>query len=235
MPAARELLLDAAFTALGTRPWHGVRMVDVAAAAGVSRQTLYNEFGSKDGLARALVRREAETFLAGVEHSLATARDATGPDTTGPDTTGPDTTGPDTTGPDTAGRDPVNAGDRCAAAALWTLRTARANPFVRAALTGCRGDRLPPAAAPSVPAPRAGREARPPRGALSPGALVGRIRDSVAGAVGADAPGLPPDAVLRACEAAVRLTLSYVVAPAPSDEEVAAEVAGLVRALLAQE
>ncbi|MFI0910120.1 TetR family transcriptional regulator [Streptomyces abikoensis] len=225
MPAARELLLDAAFTALGTRPWHGVRMVDVAAAAGVSRQTLYNEFGSKDGLARALVRREAETFLAGVEHSLATARDATAPDTTGPDATGPDT----------AGRDPADAGDRCAAAALWTLRTARANPFVRAALTGCRGDRLPPAAAPSVPAPRAGREARPPRGALSPGALVGRIRDSVAGAVGADAPGLPPDAVLRACEAAVRLTLSYVVAPAPSDEEVAAEVAGLVRALLAQE
>ncbi|MEU8580675.1 TetR family transcriptional regulator [Streptomyces abikoensis] len=214
MPAARELLLDAAFTALGTRPWHGVRMVDVAAAAGVSRQTLYNEFGSKDGLARALVRREAETFLAGVEHALATARDADAPDA--------------------ADRDPARAGDRCAAAALWTLRTARANPFVRAALTGCRGDRLPPAAAPSVPAPRAGREARPPRGALSPGALVGRIRDSVAGAVGADAPGLPPDAVLRACEAAVRLTLSYVVAPAPSDEEVAAEVAGLVRALLTQ-
>ncbi|MCC3776937.1 TetR family transcriptional regulator [Streptomyces sp. UNOB3_S3] len=213
MPAARELLLDAAFTALGTRPWHGVRMVDVAAAAGVSRQTLYNEFGSKDGLARALVRREAETFLGGVEHALATARDAVDA---------------------AAAAAGAAAGDRCAAAALWTLRTARVNPFVRAALTGCRGDRLPPAAAPSVPAPRAGREARSPRGALSPGALVERIRDSVAGAVGADAPGLPPDAVLRACEAAVRLTLSYVVAPAPSDEEVAAEVAGLVRALLAE-
>ncbi len=39
-------------------------MVDVAAAAGVSRQTLYNEFGSKDGLARALVRREADGYLA---------------------------------------------------------------------------------------------------------------------------------------------------------------------------
>ncbi|MEH6379323.1 helix-turn-helix domain-containing protein, partial [Streptomyces sp. KLMMK] len=73
MPAARELLLDAAFAALRTRPWNGVRMVDVAAAAGVSRQTLYNEFGSKDGLARALVRREAETFLAGVERALAAA------------------------------------------------------------------------------------------------------------------------------------------------------------------
>jgi AcrR family transcriptional regulator len=47
-------------------------MVDVAAAAGVSRQTLYNEFGSKEGLARALVRREADGYLAGVERALAT-------------------------------------------------------------------------------------------------------------------------------------------------------------------
>ena len=46
-------------------------MVDVAAAAGVSRQTLYNEFGSKEGLARALVRREADGYLAGVERALA--------------------------------------------------------------------------------------------------------------------------------------------------------------------
>ncbi|SMQ18789.1 transcriptional regulator, TetR family [Streptomyces sp. Ag82_O1-12] len=71
MPAARESLLDAAYTALVRRPWSAVRMVDVAAAAGVSRQTLYNEFGSKDGLARALVRREADGFLAGVDRALA--------------------------------------------------------------------------------------------------------------------------------------------------------------------
>ncbi|WP_409469803.1 TetR/AcrR family transcriptional regulator [Streptomyces sp. HC307] len=76
MPAARESLLDAAYTALARRPWAAVRMVDVAAAAGVSRQTLYNEFGSKDGLARALVRREADGYLAGVERALATHSDA---------------------------------------------------------------------------------------------------------------------------------------------------------------
>ncbi|MBX9361746.1 TetR/AcrR family transcriptional regulator [Streptomyces massasporeus] len=70
MPAARESLLDAAYAALVRRPWSAVRMVDVAAAAGVSRQTLYNEFGSKDGLARALVRREADGFLAGVDRAL---------------------------------------------------------------------------------------------------------------------------------------------------------------------
>ncbi|MFH9128214.1 TetR/AcrR family transcriptional regulator [Streptomyces griseoaurantiacus] len=71
MPAARESLLDAAFAASTSRPWSAVRMVDVAAAAGVSRQTLYNEFGSKEGLSRALVRREADAYLVGVERVLA--------------------------------------------------------------------------------------------------------------------------------------------------------------------
>nr|WP_167307808.1 MULTISPECIES: TetR/AcrR family transcriptional regulator [Streptomyces] len=63
-------MLDAAYAALARRPWSAVRMVDVAASAGVSRQTLYNEFGSKEGLARALVRREADGYLAGVERAL---------------------------------------------------------------------------------------------------------------------------------------------------------------------
>ncbi|MCX4698025.1 TetR/AcrR family transcriptional regulator [Streptomyces sp. NBC_01352] len=76
MPAARESLLDAAYTALARRPWSAVRMVDVAAAAGVSRQTLYNEFGSKEGLARALVRREADGYLVGVERALTANGDA---------------------------------------------------------------------------------------------------------------------------------------------------------------
>jgi AcrR family transcriptional regulator len=76
MPAARESLLDAAGAALTRRPWSAVRMVDVASAAGVSRQTLYNEFGSKEGLARALVRREADGYLAGVERALASTADA---------------------------------------------------------------------------------------------------------------------------------------------------------------
>lgn len=74
MPTAREALLDAAESALATLPWTAVRMVDVAARAGVSRQTLYNEFGSKDGLARALIRRAADGYLAGVEQALRSAR-----------------------------------------------------------------------------------------------------------------------------------------------------------------
>ncbi|MFF2400177.1 TetR/AcrR family transcriptional regulator [Streptomyces goshikiensis] len=71
MPAARESLLEAAGAALSARPWPAVRMVDVAAAAGVSRQTLYNEFGGKAGLGRALVRREADLYLSGVDRALA--------------------------------------------------------------------------------------------------------------------------------------------------------------------
>ncbi|MDI3408701.1 TetR/AcrR family transcriptional regulator [Streptomyces cavernicola] len=70
MSAARESLLDAACASLARRPWPVVRMVDVAALAGVSRQTLYNEFGSKDGLARSLVRRETDAYLAGFERAL---------------------------------------------------------------------------------------------------------------------------------------------------------------------
>ncbi|MCC3767737.1 TetR/AcrR family transcriptional regulator [Streptomyces sp. UNOC14_S4] len=211
MPAARELLLDAAYAALDRRPWNGVRMVDVAAAAGVSRQTLYNEFGSKAGLARALVRREADALLAGVERALADA------------------------GPE------ADAGARCAAAAGWILRTARANPLVRAALTGCRGDRLPAVAAPSVPFPRGGSGLPVVRGTPTPWALADAIRDRAVRAVARGAghraagPEAPvPEAVPWACEAAVRLTLSYVIAPAPSSEEAAGHVARLVRALLGE-
>ncbi|MFF3602226.1 TetR/AcrR family transcriptional regulator [Streptomyces sp. NPDC002463] len=71
MANAREALLDAALAALAHHPWSAVRMSDLAAAARVSRQTLYNEFGSKDGLARALVRREADAYLHGVRRLLA--------------------------------------------------------------------------------------------------------------------------------------------------------------------
>ncbi|MFE4875086.1 TetR/AcrR family transcriptional regulator [Streptomyces sp. NPDC056682] len=77
MSTARESLLDAALSALAGLPWSGVRMVDVASAAGVSRQTLYNEFGSKHGLARALVRREADVYLRGVDRVLAEHADPT--------------------------------------------------------------------------------------------------------------------------------------------------------------
>ncbi len=45
-------------------------MEDVGAAAGVSRQTVYNEFGDKLGLARAVLLRHTERFLDGIDETL---------------------------------------------------------------------------------------------------------------------------------------------------------------------
>lgn len=45
-------------------------MAGVAAHAGVSRQTLYNAFGSRPDLARAYVSREADRFLTAVDAAV---------------------------------------------------------------------------------------------------------------------------------------------------------------------
>ncbi len=66
----RDTLLDAARNELEQRDWSEVTMADVAAAAGVSRQTLYNEFGSREAFAQAFVLREAGRFIAAVESAL---------------------------------------------------------------------------------------------------------------------------------------------------------------------
>jgi AcrR family transcriptional regulator len=60
----RERLLDAAQTAIESAGWSSVTMSGVAVASGVSRQTVYNEFGTKHGLAEQLALRELERFLA---------------------------------------------------------------------------------------------------------------------------------------------------------------------------
>lgn len=81
---ARDLLRDRVLEAVGElladRPWSKVSMAAVAAHVGVSRQTLYNAFGSRHELAQAYVEREADRFLAGVDvavrHSAAEPREA---------------------------------------------------------------------------------------------------------------------------------------------------------------
>jgi AcrR family transcriptional regulator len=66
----RDRLLDAGRDQLTGRTWSEVTMAEIAAAAGVSRQTLYNEFGSRDEFGQALVIREGERFLDAVEQAL---------------------------------------------------------------------------------------------------------------------------------------------------------------------
>lgn len=72
--AARQLLRETLFGAardeLQQRAWSEITMADVASAAGVSRQTLYKEFGSRDEFAQAFVIHEGERFLDGVEAAV---------------------------------------------------------------------------------------------------------------------------------------------------------------------
>lgn len=59
----RERLMDAAYAEVVAGRWTQQRMADIASAAEVSRQTLYNVFGSKEGLLQAVVVREADSLL----------------------------------------------------------------------------------------------------------------------------------------------------------------------------
>src|ERR1044072_2663272 len=66
----RETLFGAARDALEQGSWSEITMADIASAAGVSRQTLYKEFGSRDEFAQAFVIHEGERFLDGVEAAV---------------------------------------------------------------------------------------------------------------------------------------------------------------------
>ncbi|WP_436493502.1 TetR family transcriptional regulator [Actinokineospora sp. HUAS TT18] len=67
----RDTLLSAAGDLLRERPWPELTMAEVAKAAGVSRQTLYKEFLSRQGFAQAYILREADRFLRDVEAAVA--------------------------------------------------------------------------------------------------------------------------------------------------------------------
>lgn len=66
----RDTIVDAARARTIDAGWDAVRMGGVATTAGVSRQTVYNEFGSKAGLAEALARREVDRFVGDVRAAL---------------------------------------------------------------------------------------------------------------------------------------------------------------------
>lgn len=72
--AARELLRQTLFGAardqLAERTWSEITMSDIAAAAGVSRQTLYKEFGNRNEFGLAFVINEGEHFLDDVEAAV---------------------------------------------------------------------------------------------------------------------------------------------------------------------
>jgi len=61
--ATGERILVAAAEMTAEVGWSGVTMSALAARVGVSRQTVYNEWGSRDRLAEAMVLRELGAFL----------------------------------------------------------------------------------------------------------------------------------------------------------------------------
>lgn len=65
-----DTALDALHDLLLERAWPAVTMAAVATATGVSRQSLYNEFGSRSGLATAYAIRLTNALVAVVEAAL---------------------------------------------------------------------------------------------------------------------------------------------------------------------
>ncbi|GAA4901200.1 TetR family transcriptional regulator [Actinomycetospora succinea] len=67
----RERVLATAHEHTVERGWERVRVGEIAVDSGVSRPTLYREFGNKDGLGEALMTREAERFFTAIGGALA--------------------------------------------------------------------------------------------------------------------------------------------------------------------
>ena len=66
----RDAVLDVAAEEVIAHGWDGLQVRAVATRAGVSRQTLYNAFGDKHGLAEALILRLLDRFLDGIDAAV---------------------------------------------------------------------------------------------------------------------------------------------------------------------
>ena len=66
----RERVVDAAVRLTAEVGWSQVTMARLAEQVGVSRQTVYNEVGTKPGLAEAMILRELDRFLGVVNEAF---------------------------------------------------------------------------------------------------------------------------------------------------------------------
>ena len=66
----RDSILDGMREMLLTRDWSSITLSDVAKAAGISRQTIYNEFGSRQGLAQGYALRLADRLVDAVDGAI---------------------------------------------------------------------------------------------------------------------------------------------------------------------
>lgn len=67
---AGDTILDALREELLTKDWSAVTLADVARTAGVSRQTIYNEFGSRRGLAQGYALRLADRMVDHIDDAI---------------------------------------------------------------------------------------------------------------------------------------------------------------------
>ena len=75
MTDLRQRLLDEAAVFTAENGWASLTMAKLGQRVGVSRQTVYNELGSKPALADAIVAQELAKFLAAVEEELSSTDD----------------------------------------------------------------------------------------------------------------------------------------------------------------
>jgi len=176
-------VLDVALGMHADGTWSRIAMRQIASAAGVSRQTLYNEFGHRDGITRALLERETNRLLDGVDRRWHQVR----------------------------GRG-AEHGDCLTAAMSWVLTASRSHPLLHDVLTGQS---------------HGSASAKGGRGLAGATTQLCRRLTAAAG------PGGPcrPDQ-LRAVEAVVRMTLSYLLVPAETHQQARSQIAHAARALL---
>lgn len=70
----RDSVLDAMYEQLLRKDWSAITLSDIAQAAGISRQTIYNEFGSRHGLAQGYAIRLADRMVAAIDEALGSHR-----------------------------------------------------------------------------------------------------------------------------------------------------------------
>ncbi|MDF3337178.1 TetR family transcriptional regulator [Mycolicibacterium septicum] len=66
----RDSILDGMRELLVTRDWSAITLSHVAQVAGISRQTIYNEFGSRQGLAEGYAMRLADRLVDAVDEAI---------------------------------------------------------------------------------------------------------------------------------------------------------------------
>lgn len=169
-PDTTERILQAAFDRISDVGLSRTTVEDVARSAGLSRQTIYRYFPSKDHLILALVLREEEKFLDGIRAAFAASA-----------------------GLERALRESI----------LFCLGFAREHPLL---------DRLL-ASDPEILLPYLTTRGRP---------IIARAREALVEQIGTKA-WVRADVVEEAVDAAVRVVISYVLAP---PERAAEEVAG---------